>query len=828
VSVPSSTYRLQVNPAFDLDAAESIVDYLSRLGVGAVYTSPLLTAVPGSTHGYDVVDPSSASPALGGDEARVRLMSAARAAGMGVVVDIVPNHMSTAAENPWWWDVLRLGTASPYASYFDIDWSRGPILLPVLGSPSLDDLKVRDDRLVYFEHEFPLAPGTSGGSPAEVHERQHYRLVWWRRGNAELNYRRFFDITTLAGVRVEDPAVFEATHGEVLRWVRSGEVTGLRVDHPDGLADPGAYMRRLRAAAPDAWLVVEKILAADEPLPASWPVDGTTGYDALREICGLFVDPAGEAPLTALAEELGLRPPDTQPTGDHRQIREPAGLPVDNSDPATSDGGLRPPGIQSSEEHRQNPPHGEPPVDNSAGGPILSVSSGRLENGGRRPNNLHAVEEECRRLITRTSLLAEMRRIAGLAGVAPEAVAEIMVAFPVYRSYLPEGLDHWADAVTTARTRRPDLAADIDAIDQAVRAEPTGELATRMQQTSGMVVAKGVEDTAFYRWTPFVALNEVGGAPDRFGVTPAEFHARAAARAAGWPATMTALSTHDTKRAEDVRARLAVLSEVPGAWARALTRWSASHGIDEPSLNLLAWQSIVGAWPISAERLRAYLDKAAKEAKVRTSWVDHDDEFEAAVNAWPAKVITELGNEIAAFVESIKPAGWANALGQKIIQLAGPGVPDVYQGTELFDLSLVDPDNRRPVDFAHRQVLLARLEGGWLPDVDDTGAAKLHVVRQVLRLRRERPDLFTGYRPLDAQGPAAAHVVAFSRRPELVVVATRLPMTLKDWGDTVLSLPAGAGEWHDLLTGRAVEPVASVRDLLSRYPVALLLRGTSE
>lgn len=744
MSVPSSTYRLQVNPAFDLDAATSIVDYLSRLGVGAVYTSPLLTAAPGSTHGYDVVDPSMASPALGGDEARVRLMSAARAAGMGVVVDIVPNHMSTAAENPWWWDVLRLGQASPYASYFDIDWSRGPLLVPVLGSPSLDDLKVRDDRLVYFEHEFPLAPGTSGGSPAEVHERQHYRLVWWRRGNAELTYRRFFDITTLAGVRVEDPAVFEATHGEVLHWVHSGEVTGLRVDHPDGLADPGAYMRRLRAAAPDAWLVVEKILAADEPLPASWPVDGTTGYDALREICGLFVDPAGEAPLTAQAEDL------------------------------------------------------------------------------------HAVEEECRRLITRTSLLAEMRRIAGLAGVAPEAVAEIMVAFPVYRSYLPEGLDHWADAVATARTRRPDLAADIDTIDQAVRADPSDELATRMQQTSGMVVAKGVEDTAFYRWTPFVALNEVGGAPDRFGVTPAEFHARAAARVAGWPATMTALSTHDTKRAEDVRARLAVLSEVPGEWGQALARWSASHGIDEPSLNLLAWQSIVGAWPISAERLRAYLDKAAKEAKVRTSWVDHDDEFEAAVNAWPAKVIAELGDEIAAFVERIKPAGWANALGQKIVQLAGPGVPDVYQGTELFDLSLVDPDNRRPVDFAHRQVLLARLEGGWLPDVDDTGAAKLHVVRQVLRLRRERPDLFTGYRPLDAQGPAAAHVVAFSRRPELVVVATRLPMTLEGWGDTVLSLPAGAGEWHDLLTGRAVEPVASVRDLLSRYPVALLLRGTSE
>jgi (1->4)-alpha-D-glucan 1-alpha-D-glucosylmutase len=295
VNTPTSTYRLQINPSFDLTAAASVVDYLARLGVGAVYTSPLLTAAPGSTHGYDVVDPTAASPALGGEQARVELMTAARRAGLGVVVDVVPNHMSVevASANPWWWDVLRHGQDSEYARYFDIDWSRGPILLPVLGSAALDDVKVVADRLVYFEHEFPLAPGTAGGTVEEVHERQHYRLVWWRRGNAELTYRRFFDITTLAAVRVEDPAVFEATHGELLRWVRAGEVTGLRVDHPDGLADPGAYMRRLRAAAPEAWLVVEKIVALGESLPASWPVDGTTGYDALREICGLFVDPAG-------------------------------------------------------------------------------------------------------------------------------------------------------------------------------------------------------------------------------------------------------------------------------------------------------------------------------------------------------------------------------------------------------------------------------------------------------------------------------------------------------------------------------------------------------
>jgi len=740
--VITSTYRLQISPAFTMDDAAGVVDYLRELGVGAVYTSPLLTAAPGSTHGYDVTDPTQASPALGGEPARQRLMSAARAAGLGVVVDIVPNHMSVEvpAANAWWWDVLTHGPASAYASYFDVDWSRGPILLPVLGAPD-DPVEVDGDRLRYYDHEFPLAPGTEGGTAAEVHERQHYRLVWWRRGNAELTYRRFFDITTLAGVRVEDPAVAHATHDEVLRWVADGDVTGLRVDHPDGLADPGGYMRWLRAAAPSAWLVVEKILAVGESLPASWPVDGTTGYDALREVCGVFVDPAGE------------------PLGD----------------------------------------------------------------------DLHEVEEECRRLITDTSLAAEMRRIAAVADVPPEAIAEICVAFPVYRSYLPEGLENWTTAVTAAKAARPDLAAHLTKVDTVVRADPRGELATRIQQTSGMVVAKGVEDTAFYRWTRFVALNEVGGAPDRFGVSPAEFHAAAQAREAGWPATMTALSTHDTKRSEDVRARLAALSEVDD-WP--IARWTASHGIDEPSLNLLAWQSLVGAWPISADRMRAYLDKAAKEAKVRTSWVDHDEEFEQAVAAWPDAVLADLGAEVEEFVAEIKGAGWSNALGQKLVQLTSPGIPDVYQGTDLFDLSLVDPDNRRPVDFASRAELLARLADGWLPEVDDTGAAKLHVVRQALTLRRDRPELFSGYRPLAAEGPAAEHALAYHRNPSLVVVATRLPLGLErtGWLDTVLPLPAGPGEWTDLLTGAPVdtgpEPRRAVLgDLLTRYPVALLLRG---
>ncbi|MCT2583799.1 malto-oligosyltrehalose synthase [Actinophytocola sp. S1-96] len=741
--MPSSTYRVQVRPTFDLDATASLVTYLHRLGVGAVYTSPLLAAAPGSTHGYDVVDPTRANPELGGESARRGLVTAAREHGLGLVVDLVPNHMSVEvpAANPWWWDVLTHGPESAFAGYFDIDWSRGPILLPVLGDEGA--LELRDDRLAYYEHEFPITPGTGDGTPAEVHERQHYRLVHWRRGNAELTYRRFFDITSLAAVRVEDPAVFDATHAEVLRWVRAGEVDGLRIDHPDGLADPGGYFARLRDAA-DCWLVVEKILAPGEELPASWPVHGTTGYDALRQVCGVFVDPSGEPALTELAAA-----------------------------------------------------------------PDFAVEEARS-----------------RRMITDRSLVAELRRIAALAPDVPEdAVAELMVAFPVYRSYLPEGLAHWTAAVDTARARRPDLADALTRLDRAVRDDPDGELATRVQQTSGMVVAKGDEDTAFYRYPRLTALNEVGGDPTRFGVTPAEFHAGAAAREAGWPAGMTALSTHDTKRSEDVRARLAVLAEVPHEFAAAVRRWSARHPLGEPTLELLAWQSLVGAWPITADRLAAYLDKAAKEAKLRTSWVDHDEPFEAAVAAWPAEVMADTTTraDLEAFVARVAGPGWSNALGQKLLHLTGPGVPDVYQGTELFDLSLVDPDNRRPVDFAARDALLTRLEDGWLPEtVDDTGAVKLHVVRTALRLRRDRPDLFTGYRPLRADGPAADHALAFARSG-VVAVATRLPVTLSrtGWRDTVLALPPG--RWTDHLTRRPVPPVVPLADLLDRYPVALLV-----
>jgi (1->4)-alpha-D-glucan 1-alpha-D-glucosylmutase len=345
-----------------------------------------------------------------------------------------------------------------------------------------------------------------------------------------------------------------------------------------------------------------------------------------------------------------------------------------------------------------------------------------------------------------------------------------------------------------------------------------------------MVMAKGVEDTAFYRWNRFVALNEVGGDPSRFGVAPAEFHTALAVREASWPSTMTTLSTHDTKRSEDVRARLAVLAEIPGEWAPVFRRWAAAHPLPDRSLDLLAWQNLVGAWPISAERMAGYLGKASKEAKLVTSHVDAVAEVDEAVAAWPAAVMADAAivAEIEEFVARISGPGWSNSLGQKLLQIAGPGVPDVYQGTELFEYSLVDPDNRRPVDWAERAALLGRLDEGWLPDVDAEGAAKLLVTASALRLRRYRPEVFAGYRPLAVEGPAAGHAVAFARSPSLVAVATRLPVGLAErggWGDTVLPLPGGAADWHDMITDTAVDGSApALGRLLERYPVALLVR----
>ncbi|MCW2740057.1 MAG: treY [Blastococcus sp.] len=761
--VPTATYRLQVHAGFRLEDAADVADYLADLGVTHAYSSPLLRSAEGSNHGYDTVDHAHIDEARGGQAGFDRFVGALHQHGLGLVLDLVPNHMGVddPAAAPWWWDVLQHGQGSAHAAAFDIDWEfgGGKVRIPVLGSADdLSELKIVDGELRYYDNRFPLAPGTEQGTPQEVHARQHYELVDWRRADTDLNYRRFFAINTLAGLRVEDPAIFDATHELVLQLVRDGAVDGLRIDHPDGLADPQGYLDRLAEASGGRWTVVEKILEPGEDLPESWATAGTTGYDALSEVDEILIAPAGEPALTALDTEL-------------------AGKAVD----------------------------------------------------------YEQLVHDCKREVTDGMLGSEVARlvrvIGELAGVdraqQTEALAELLATFGVYRSYLPDGREHLDATVAAVRERRPDLGAAVDAL-HPVLAQAGTEAATRFEQTSGPVMAKGVEDSAYYRWARFVALNEVGGDPAKFGSTVAEFHAAQQRRAERYPQSMTTLSTHDTKRSEDVRARLAVLAELPTEWAGLVRGWLSRHPLADRPLAHLVWQNLVGAWPLSRERAHAYVEKAAREAGTSTTWTNPVQEFEEQLHALVDAAYDDPTTtaELDAFVTRIAPFGWSNSLTQKLLQLTIPGVPDVYQGTELWDFSLVDPDNRRPVDYALRRKLLADVDGGDVPAVDETGAAKLLVVSRTLRARRNSPERFTGYEPVAVTGSGADHVVAFDRGGA-VTVATRLPASLatEGWGDTSLQLPNGA--WRDLFTGsRFVSDVAGIAAdvLLARLPVALLVR----
>jgi len=759
---PSSTYRLQIRPELTLDDAADLVDYLVDLGVGAVYLSPILTSTTGSDHGYDVTDPTRIDPARGGEDGWTHLVGAARAAGLPVVVDIVPNHLgiSIPAENPAWWSVLEHGAGSPYASWFDIDWTRAPILVPILGPDAgPDDLSITGDatqgyRLHYYEHEFPLAPGTySPGDPlAEVLERQHYRLASYTTANTDINYRRFFAVTTLAGLRVEDVEVYRATHERVLAWVRDGQVNGLRIDHPDGLVDPVEYLERLRADAPEAWIIVEKILEHGEELP-DWPVEGTSGYDAMTEVNQVFVDPAAEQELTALYRKL---------TGDERSI----------------------------EEH---------------------IVAGK---------QMAATE----------LLISEARRLVRLAGEtlpeldeadAHDALVETAAHLEVYRSYLPVGAERLDTALAAAGAADPSLGDALEALSPRLY-DPEDELARRFQQFSGAVMAKGVEDTAYYRYSRFIALNEVGGHPAQVGTEPAEFHAQQARRLETAAESMTSLSTHDTKRGEDVRARLAVLAELGEPWRRFATTFVEGSGIESKPFAYLLAQTFAGAGMIERDRMHAYAEKAMREANDGTGWADENADFEAAVHACVDAWYDDPGLQRAwaDLLEQIEAPGWSNSLGAKLVQLTMPGVPDVYQGTELWDDSLVDPDNRRPVDVELRRLLAA---APTRPAVDASGAAKLWVTRTALRLRRDRPELFTSYTPVQAEGAQAHHALAFDRGGALTV-ATRLPVQLAEsgWGDTVLPLD---GTWRDELTGTQHTGQVALAELLATYPVALLTRA---
>jgi (1->4)-alpha-D-glucan 1-alpha-D-glucosylmutase len=759
MGAPTSTYRVQVHGGFPLGAAAEVVPYLRDLGVGALYSSPILASTEGSTHGYDVLGHDRIDDEAGGRTALDTLVNALRANGLGLVLDIVPNHVSVAppaSANAWWWDVLRLGRDSRYAVAFDIDWAchDGRVLLPVLGASLAEVLAggeiVRDgDVLRYHEHLWPLAPGSVRGDEpvGDLLVRQHYLPEHWRRGTHDLNYRRFFDVTTLAGLRVEEPSVFEESHRLVLSLVADGAVTGLRIDHPDGLADPASYLRRLADASGGVWTVVEKILEPGEPLPP-WPCAGTTGYDALADVTALFVDPAGETALTRVYAEI---------TGDNASYDE--------------------------------------------------------------------VVEASKRLVLAEILGSEVEWLHRLVPGEPrDAIVELLVAMDVYRTY-PEDRAAVSRAAAVAAARRPDLADAVARLAAYVREGTHPGFATRFEQVSGPAMAKGVEDTAFYRYHRLGALNEVGGSPGRFGSDTPSFHAACAARA---PESMTALSTHDTKRSEDVRARLCVLSEVPEEWAAAVRRWTAMTSPSDPHLAYLLFQTFVGAWPLDADRAAAYALKAAREAKSRTSWLDPDEEYEAALDTWVRRTLGDdsFQEELATFVAPLVAHGRTVSLAQKLVQLTMPGVPDVYQGTEVWDLSLVDPDNRRPVDYDLRARLLRGLDSLPVEEVlarADEGLPKLLVTSRALRLRRERAAAFAGsYDALPVEGPYADRVVAFARGGDVVTVVPRLSVHVTDWKDTTVALPPG--DWRNVLTGDPARGVA-VAELLGRFPVALLERA---
>ncbi|MFO7983852.1 MAG: malto-oligosyltrehalose synthase [Desulfuromonadales bacterium] len=876
----AATYRVQLRPDFGFEQTAEIVSYLADLGISHLYTSPCLQAAPGSPHGYDVVDPTRVNEELGGARAHGRLCETLQDAGLGQVVDVVPNHMAIIArQNPWWWDVLENGPSSRYAIYFDVDWEaseeRWPnkVLLPVLGDHYgriLEDGEFRlsysegSFALHYYEHIFPIDPSSIAdllsrtasycGSEitaflAESHGRlprptvtardaverrhrqkavlltlldrtcreepdvaealdaeierlnrdpdaldalidqQNYRLSFWRTASRDLGYRRFFDINDLAGLRVENLEVFHATHALPVSWVQKGWAQGLRIDHPDGLRDPSEYFRRLREACPSAWIVAEKILGLEEKLPSDWPIEGTTGYAFLNLAGGLIVDSEGEEALTKVYEEF---------TGE------------------------------------------ETDFDNVVRTSKRLVLSKLLESEINRLTSLFVdICERHRRY--RDYTREELK----------ETLLETAVCFPVYRSYIREPVSrlrpedaHFVDeAIAGGMAERPDL--DIELFSflrrllvREITGELEGELSLRFQQLTGSAMAKGVEDTTFYRYLRLVSLNEVGGDPSRFGVPVAQFHQVCEALQKEHPLAMLASTTHDTKRSEDVRARLALLSEIPERWGEAVQRWAAHNQRhrrgDWPDRNTeyLFYQTMVGAWPIEVERMTAYLEKAIREAKMHTSWTRQNADYEEQVRHFVTEAMNDevFCADLESFVSELIGPGRINSLAQTLVKLTSPGVPDIYQGTELWDLSLVDPDNRRPVDFALRRDLLAELDPLSPEEIlerMDEGLPKLWLVRQTLHLRRQRPELFGpegSFRPLLASGEKADNITAFLRGDEVASVTPRLVMQSREgWGDTVIELPEG--RWDNILTGEQwSEGEVRLDAVLARFPVGLLVR----
>ena len=877
--LPIATYRVQLSHQFRFADLIDQLDYLRDLGISHVYASPILQASPDSTHGYDVIDWTRVNEELGGEEEFRRLSRALNQRGMGLILDIVPNHMSIdSPDNIWWQDILENGPSSRYAEFFDIAWhsagaGEGKVLSPILSdhygrvlenrsirlardgcrflvscsgqrmplsaesaggllreacdrhrSDELDFLgrslqslpkprgdereaierRDRDKRLLYQAIERVLAEQPEIRSAIdqvvevvnhdlerldELLRAQSYRLAYWRVSAQQLGYRRFFDVDALVALRAEAPQVFEATHETLLRLYREGCVQGMRVDHVDGIRKPQDYLRRLRESAPEAWIIVEKIQEPDEGLPCGWPVEGTTGYDFLFEVGNLFVDRCAEQALTFLYQNF---------TGDRQPYVRTARL------------------------------------------------SKRLA--------LHELfGSDLRRLLSLFQQICDSHRRHRdyLETELEEALEHFITALPVYRTYVDaEGRTSSAEdtryieqTINDAKTSAPQLDPQLfdllrDLMLLRVGGSAEADFVMRMQQLSGAVTAKGVEDTAFYRYHRLTALNEVGGNPSRFGISLEEFHERARKRQSRLPFTLLATSTHDTKRSEDVRIRICALTETPERWAQAVREWSQSNekyrsnGLPDRGAEYLFYQTVVGAWPLDAARGIAYMLKAAREAKEHTTWTRPEKEYEDALCSFVEQALGDgsFRREVEAFVGELLPTSRVASLSQTLIKLTAPGVPDLYQGSELWHLRLVDPDNRGPVDCGLRRELLRDLDGiepQQIQERADEGLPKLWLIRETLALRRERRTSFGpagAYQPLVTAGERADCLVAFVRGGDIATLAPRLPRrTAEGWADTTVELPPGL--WRSRLGGQETPGGRQfVEPLLRDFPVGLYAR----
>lgn len=845
MKIPTATYRIQFRNGMTFDRTVELVPYLKRLGISHLYASPIFTATSGSTHGYDVTDANEIEPSIGGREGFERMVRALKAAGLGLILDIVPNHMAASLENPWWRDVVENGDKSRYARHFDIDWSRR-LTLPFLGDTfekvlEAGEISLKPDpetgkpAFAYYETFYPLDPASYAGREADLlkltdkaalaklHDQQPYRLMSWRDAPRDLSYRRFFEITGLAGVRVEDGAVFDDTHRLILELVHSGAVDGLRVDHVDGLADPKAYLERLRhEAGPDCYITVEKILGEGEHIPTDWPISGTTGYEFIAAISDALVD----------GEKL-------------HELRAA--------------------------------------YDAIIGNPV------NMKSELRAAKLLMADKNFAGEVATLLKLAREIGQTEDRAASLPDdilkaALRELLIGFPVYRTYgtrqglPPEGRQMLSSVLD--RIRNGPNASDPDALAFLERIL-TGDVEqsaagaacvfrTRFQQLTGPLMAKSVEDTLFFRQHMALALNEVGADPLPRAFSLDRFHEEMRNRRERQPDALSGTSTHDTKRGEDARARLYAITEAPQLWAEAVARWrkmneSAIVVLDdgpapEPAVEWMLYQALAGVWPADLhpedakglkaleERFVAYAEKALREAKLRTNWGDSNEAYEQAVLTYAGHLLSpENRIFLANFSETLQPfarAGLVNGITQTIVKLTAPGVPDIYQGSEGLDFSLVDPDNRREPDFRLLQKRLLETEKLKSGEEEEwqSGRLKQHVIAVLLRLRQEAPTLFRKgeYLPLSASGRRAANILAYARSESddaLVVITPRLvfnalhtglaPSRNERWAETEVALPPHLANrrYRDVCTGKVIDPKEriAINSVFGEHPFALLL-----